>query len=361
MPETSPAVRRDRLRSLLTESQAEAALVTRMVNVRYLTGFTGSNAALLLTLEATVLATDGRYETQAAAQAPDTERVIRRDCAAALVERAAAQHVEHLAFEAHDVTVALHRSLTDTAGTMAMVDLGRAVEGLREVKDDAELALLTEACAISDRALADVMLQVRPGRTERDVAIELEAAMRAHGADGPAFETIVASGPNSAVPHHRPTDREIEQGDLLKIDFGACRGGYHADETRTFVVGAPPADWQREVYDLVARAQQAGRAALGPGVDVRDVDQAARAVIEDAGHAEHFPHGLGHGVGLEIHESPMIGHTATGRLAAGTPVTIEPGVYLPGRGGVRIEDTLVVRDGEPGLLTTTARELLVLG
>jgi Xaa-Pro aminopeptidase len=360
VPETH-AARRDRLRALLAEQGADAALVTRLVNVRYLTGFTGSNAALLVTPDEAVLATDGRYETQAADQAPDVTPVIRRDCAVALVERAASAGLARVGFEAHEVTVALHGTLTEVSGAPSLADLGPAVEGLRRVKDADEVALLAEACAISDRALADVLLHVRPGRTERDVAGALEAAMRAHGGDGPAFETIVASGPHSAVPHHRPTDREIEAGDLLKVDFGARYGGYHADETRTFVVGRPPADWQRELHALVARAQQAGRDALAPGAEVRDVDRAARAVIEAAGHGPDFPHGLGHGVGLEIHEAPLMGYQATGRLADGTPVTVEPGVYLPGRGGVRIEDTLVVRDGEPVLLTTTTRELLVLG
>jgi Xaa-Pro aminopeptidase len=175
-----------------------------------------------------------------------------------------------------------------------------------------------------------------------------------------AFDTIVATGPNSAIPHHRPTEREIARGDLLKIDFGALYSGYHADCTRTVVVGREPEDWQREIYDVVRAAQRAGRHALHVGADVREVDAAARKVVADAGYADQFPHGLGHGVGLEIHEAPMLGTASTGRLADRTPVTVEPGVYLPGRGGVRIEDTLVVRDGEPDLLTTTPKDLRVL-
>jgi Xaa-Pro aminopeptidase len=180
------------------------------------------------------------------------------------------------------------------------------------------------------------------------------------GATGIAFETIVATGPNSAVPHHRPTDRAVAAGDLLKIDFGALYEGYHADCTRTVVVGAEPADWQREIHGLVRAAQRAGRHALAPDVDVRQVDAAAREVITDAGYGEAFSHGLGHGVGLEVHEAPLINADSDARLADRTPVTVEPGVYLPGRGGVRIEDTLVVRAGEPELLTTTPKDLLVL-
>lgn len=367
MPDTH-AVRRDRLRAVLARTgRADAALVTRPVNVRYLTGFTGSNCALLVTGEHVVLATDGRYTTQAGQQAPDVELVVRRDVATVLAERAADDHVDRLAFEEHHVTVAAHRELNralhhdaDQQG-VTLVELGRAVEDLRAVKDEHEVAMLAEACAISDRALADVLLDVRPGVTERALAAALENRMRAHGADGPAFDTIVASGPNSALPHHRPTDREIAAGDLLKVDFGARYHGYHADETRTFVVGAQPADWQADLHALVAEAQQAGRDALAVGVEVRDVDDAARSVIKAAGHGEHFSHGLGHGVGLEIHEAPLLSHASTGRLAERTSVTVEPGVYLPGRGGVRIEDTLVVRDGGPQTLTTTTRQLLVLG
>ncbi|MGH3564992.1 MAG: M24 family metallopeptidase, partial [Pseudonocardia sp.] len=187
--------------------------------------------------------------------------------------------------------------------------------------------------------------------------LDLETRMRRHGATGPAFETIVASGAHSAIPHHRPTDAFLCRGDLVKLDFGALSGGYHSDMTRTVVLG-PPAAWQRELYDLVAAAQIAGRAAALPGADVVAVDAAARAVIVDAGRGDDFPHGLGHGVGLQIHEAPGLGPTGTGVLVAGMTVTVEPGVYLVGRGGVRIEDTVVVRDGEPQLLTHTTRELL---
>jgi Xaa-Pro dipeptidase len=203
---------------------------------------------------------------------------------------------------------------------------------------------------------------VRVGQSEQEIARRLQGLMLDHGAEAVSFDTIVAAGPNSAIPHHRPTGRPVESGDLLKIDFGALYDGYHADETRTFVVGAPPTDWQREIHELVAMAQRAGVAALAPGAEVGEVDHAARSVIVAAGHGEHFGHGLGHGVGLDIHEAPMVGPTApAGTLADRTPVTVEPGVYLPGRGGVRIEDTLVVRPGGHESLTTTTRDLLVLG
>lgn len=359
MPETHEA-RRERLLHLAHGAGAEAALVTCLVNVRYLTGFTGSNAALLVTDRSTTLATDGRYTTQAGQQAPDVELLVDRECAAALVGEAGRTGIGRLGFEAHDVTVEAHAALVALDDAPELVAVGRAVESLRAVKDDDEIALLREACAIGDHALLETLDGVAPGHTERDVARRLESLMVDFGADGVAFETIVATGPNSAVPHHRPTDRTIERGDLLKIDFGALYRGYHADCTRTVVVGSEPADWQAEIYRVVRSAQRAGRHALCPGADVREVDAAARTVVADAGYAGAFPHGLGHGVGLEIHEAPLLSPTATGRLAHRTPVTVEPGVYLPGRGGVRIEDTLVVGDGVPDLLTTTPKDLRVL-
>ena len=349
--------RRDRLRAVLAEHDLEAALVTSLVNVRYLTGFTGSNAALLLTQDTAVLATDGRYIAQSAQQSGDLERVIDRQCAAALLPRA----IGRVGFEAHVVTVADHTTLAGLAPEgVDLADMGLAVEGLRKIKDETEIAHLREACAIGDRALSRLLPELCPGLTERQIARRLEALMYEEGAHALSFESIVAGGPNSAVPHHEPGDRPVQAGDLLKCDFGAAYEGYHADMTRTFVVGAEPAGWQRDLYDLVRQAQRAGRRALAPGASLPDIDRAARSVIEAAGYGEAFSHGLGHGVGLEIHEAPLIGYAATGTLDASTPVTVEPGVYLPGRGGVRIEDTLVVRPQGPELLTTSTKELLVV-
>jgi Xaa-Pro aminopeptidase len=361
---TAPADRRARLREKARAAGLDAVLVTRLVNVRYLTGFTGSNGVLLLPADADrpdVLCTDGRYTVQAALQAPDVELLIERASATALAERSAADRYRTLGFESHDVTVDLHKALAERAGG-ELVSIRRAVEELRAIKDDGEVELLRQACAIADRALADLVAAggLRAGRTEREVGRDLDSRMLDHGAGAPSFETIVATGPNSAIPHHRPDDRPLERGDFVKLDFGAEYGGYHSDMTRTVVLG-PPADWQREVYDLVHAAQAAGRAALVVGAGARDVDAAARDVIAAAGRAEEFGHGLGHGVGLEIHEAPAISPLGAGTLADRMAVTVEPGVYLPGRGGVRIEDTLVVREGaEPELLTLSSKDLAVL-
>jgi Xaa-Pro aminopeptidase len=357
------ADRRSRLTGIVADVGVEAALITSLVNVRYLTGLASSNAGLLLYADGTaVLGTDGRYTTAASIAAPDLEILPERNVAAALATRAAETGVLRLGVEEHDITLAVAETIHKAAERAELVHLGRAVETLRAVKDDHELALIRSACAISCRALDDLLAASGLfGRSEKAIARDLENRMYGHGADGVAFETIVASGPNSAVPHHRPTERIVAAGEFVKIDFGALYRGYHADCTRTVVIGAQPAQWQQDVYGLVAEAQRAGREALWVGSECSAVDQAARDVIDAAGYAKQFSHGTGHGVGLEIHEAPTLGHSAPGTLADRMAVTVEPGVYLPGRGGVRIEDTLVVRDASgPELLTTTTKDLLVL-
>lgn len=358
------AGRRERLRAVAAERGLDAVLVTDLVNVRYLTGFTGSNGAFLLRTEPTpgapdLFGTDGRYTTQAGTQVPDVELVVDRATVGALARAAAG--VGRLGYESHVVTVDGLRGLEAAVGGTELVSVRQAVEALRAVKDADEVEALRRACTVADQALAELAAEgaLRPGRTELAVGRELDARMLALGAEAPSFETIVAAGANSAIPHHRPDGTELRGGDFLKLDFGATVDGYHSDMTRTLVLGHP-ADWQTEVYALVQESQAAGRAALAVGADVTAVDAASRDVIAAAGHAEHFTHGLGHGVGLEIHEAPGISALGAGTLAAGMAVTVEPGVYLPGHGGVRIEDTLIVTDGEPELLTLTSKELLVL-
>jgi Xaa-Pro aminopeptidase len=355
--------RRARLRTLLGARGLDAILVSSLVNVRYLTGFVGSNGGLLLLAgsDDALLATDSRYAETTALELADLEVVTARDTGPALAALAAQRGTGRLGYESHHVTVDGFRDLQRAAGAVGLVPAERPVEQLREVKDDAEVAALRAACAVADAAFADLLSLLRPGLTERDVALDLEARMRLHGAEAPSFDTIVAAGEHSAVPHHRPTARPLVSGDLVKLDFGAVIDGYHSDMTRTVVLGEPAA-WQREVYDLVAAAQQAGVDAVREGVATADVDRAARSVVEAAGMAERFIHGLGHGVGLEIHELPALGTGSAGVLSAAMVVTVEPGVYLAGRGGVRIEDTLVVRAaGAPAeALTLTTRELLVL-
>jgi Xaa-Pro aminopeptidase len=275
--------------------------------------------------------------------------------------------VRRLGFEAQEMTVARHVALAQP-GDLELLPLGPVVEELRVTKDEEEIALLARACAITGAAFDQAVPRIRAGMTERELATAIERAMVDAGAEKPAFDTIVASGAHGAIPHHAPGGRRFEPGDMITIDCGARYGGYHADMTRTVVLG-PPAAWQQEIYALVATAQQAGIEAAVPGAAAADVDAAARDIIKAAGHGEHFGHGLGHGVGLEIHEAPALGVARPGKLGDRVPITVEPGVYLPGMGGVRIEDTLVVRSGaglaaSRDLLTTTKTvtpgELLVL-
>jgi len=349
--------RRDRLAGRLREAEIDAALVTSLLNVRWLTGFTGSAATLLVAADGTAeIATDGRYALQVAAECPDIPARITRSGRRELADRAAGRRWR-AGFEDLDLSVAAWRTLPADA---EWVPLGSALAELRMTKDAIELDLLRSACAASDAALADVLPRMRPGVTEREVARWIDDGLRDRS-EGPGFDTIVAAGSNGAVPHHQPTDRALEAGDLVTMDFGARVGGYHADMTRTVVVGGVAADWQQEVYDVVQRAQQTGVESLAEDRAASEVDAMARQVVVDAGYGEAFGHGLGHGVGLQIHEAPFLGATSTDKLLASVPVTVEPGIYLPGRGGVRIEDTVVVHPDRVETLTTTTRELLVVG
>jgi Xaa-Pro aminopeptidase len=360
MPEIHQA-RRRRAQEMVKELDADAVLITAGPNVRYLTGLASSNAALLLPADSDgILATDSRYALAAERDAHDLELLTERFIEGRLATEAARRGMKKVAFEEHEMTVERHAAFAAKAEGIATVPFGRKIEELRTIKDPSELELLAAACRISSQAIADVLPQIRPGLSERALASVLDYRMTQLGADRPAFDTIVASGPNGAIPHHAPTDRPLRRGDLVTMDFGALYGGYHADMTRTVAVGEP-AGWQRDIYDLVAEAQRAGIDAVEDGAEAGAVDAAARDLIEAAGHAGHFQHGLGHGVGLEIHEAPMLGYGRTGKLADRVPVTVEPGVYLPGKGGVRIEDVVVVAAGGGArILTTTTRELLVL-
>lgn len=353
----SAAARRDRLREVLVGRGLDGAFVTELVNVRYLTGFTGSNGAVLVPVEGdAVLLTDGRYQDQAAAEAPDVELAVTRELLAVGAGRTSGRW----AVETHALSVDDHAVLTGVADGTELVSLERAVETLRVVKDEPELDALRRACAISVQAWEELVAGPVVGRTERQLARQLESRMLDLGAEAIAFETILAAGENSAIPHHHPTDRVVKRGDLLKTDFGARVDGYHADCTRTAVVG-PPADWQREIHAAVQASQAAGVDALVAGTPVADTWHAAVDVLDASGWRESFTTGLGHGVGLVIHEDPFLGPSHPGTLDRRTAVTMEPGIYLPGRGGVRIEDTVIVTEGRPEVLTTMTRDLLEIG
>lgn len=348
--------RRGRATASLPEG-VDGFLVTALVNVRYLTGFTGSTGALLICRDGqVVLATDGRYATQAHQEAPDTDLLVTRRPAPDLVDTARRAGIRRLAIERHRVTLTSYDAMTAAAGDdVELVDGHELVEQLRTVKDDTEITNLTAASRVTDEIFAAVLTDLRPGVTETEIAWRLRAEMHARGAE-PGFDSIVAFGPNSARPHHQPTDRPLATGDLVKMDFGARVQGYHADMTRTVVFGRA-AGWQRDLHALVGVIQQEARDEVRPGAVPVDLDATVRRRIEESGHE--VAHGLGHGVGLEIHESPfLVPESAAARLVDRVAVTVEPGIYLPGRGGVRIEDTVVVSADGAEPLTTSPRELI---
>ncbi|GEC04634.1 peptidase [Streptomyces spinoverrucosus] len=363
------ATRRTRLRERCNAAGSAAALVSRPANVRYLAGAAPHGAVLLLGKREDLLVCAGPPDDRPTEGRPDETLRLHTlpspggDPAVAAADLATAQDADSLAVEEHHLTVSRHRAIGSVAPALRLADLGNAVEQLRVVKDEEEISCLRIGAEIADQALGELLESILVGRTERHLALELERRLVDHGADGPAFPTSVATGANAGRRGHRPTDRRVEEGDFLSVCLGATYRGYRCEIGRTFVIGTSPADWQIELYDLVFAAQRAGREMLAPGAAYRDVDRAARQVLDSAGYGEGLPALIGHGVGLEIDEDPQLAPTAMGKLDACVPVTVEPGVHLPGRGGVRIDDTLVVRpeaDGGPELLTITTKELLAL-
>jgi Xaa-Pro dipeptidase len=307
-----------------------------------------------------VFFTDGRYDEQSRHEVPDLPRVASMENpAGAIVEHARGLGVRRLGFERHAVTVAQLARWEERFEGIALTGVGEEVERLRWAKDPEELELLRSAQEATDGAFEDILEVLVVGITERQAAAMLEQAMARHGADALSFASIVAFGEHAAEPHHRPCRRALAEGDVIKMDFGALVDGYHTDMTRTVAFGEPVAEL-RKVHDVVAAAQQAGIDALRPGVLAADVDRAARRVIEEAGYGAHFTHGLGHGVGLEIHEGPSLRHEGEDVVPAGAVVTVEPGVYLPGLGGVRIEDAVAVSEDGPDPLGVATRELIEL-
>jgi Xaa-Pro aminopeptidase len=343
------ASRAGRVRATLGDHGCDMLVVTSLPNVRWLTGFTGSAGMAVLRGDDLVLVTDGRYGDQARAEIAaahvdaSVEVGLSQGAQVEIVGRLGAG-CRRVALEAAGVTWARQREFAAHAFPDAeMVATAGVVERFRAVKDDGEVARLAEAARIADAALESVRPRFTDGVTEAEFALELDTAMRRLGASGPSFETIVASGPASAMPHHRPDQRRIVEGDLVVIDFGALVDGYHSDMTRTFVVGEPSAT-QRRLLDVVTSAQAAGVRAVKAGVAARAIDSACREVIAEAGWAEEFTHGTGHGVGLLIHEDPFLSRVATVDLEAGNVITVEPGVYLAGVGGVRVEDSVLVTE-----------------
>ncbi len=374
------AARRRRLASRLDELQAGAFLVTRLPNVRYLTGFTGSNGQLILTSTDGIFLTDSRYMEQARHQVPD----LRRDMYSAEFASRASEACEELgadrvAFEASGVSYKLYSDLVATG--IDLVPTTDEIENLRRIKEPDELKAVEAAQAIADQAFQAIMGKLSEGATEKGIALDLDSTMRRLGADALAFETILAFGENAAEPHHSPSDRSLARGDVVKLDFGCVIDGYHSDMTRTVAFGkldfgcvidgyhsdmtrtvafGEPSAELRDIYEIVRTAQQLGVDSARPGMSGEELDGVVRNVIKEAGYGDKFGHGLGHGVGLEIHEAPWLRSGAKDVLDPGTVVTVEPGIYLEGVGGIRIEDMVALTAEGCRVLPSTTKELLVL-
>jgi Xaa-Pro aminopeptidase len=351
--------RADSVAEALAEREADALLVTDLVNVRWLTGFTGSNAAAVVGREGSRrFVTDFRYLTQSADEVdPAWEREIAVDLLAGVVKGLPGSGELRLAFDDAHVSVKDHGRLSGMlrAG-IELVPAGGAVEALRAVKDAEELEAVRAAARLVDEALTEVLGRGLVGRTEREVALDLEFTMRRMGAQAASFPPIVAAGEHGALPHATPREVAIPAGTLCVVDWGAQLDGYASDCTRTYATGdIDPRD--AEVYALVLAAQEAALAAVRPGPTGREVDAVARSIIDAAGHAEHFGHGLGHGVGLDVHEGPRLSKQGETALAAGMVVTVEPGVYVPGAVGVRIEDLVIVTDDGAEVVSSLPKDL----
>jgi Xaa-Pro aminopeptidase len=352
--------RAGRVAALLADAGVDALLITDLINLRYLTGFVGTNGLAVVGPATRMFATDSRYTEQAAGQVDGSfeRRELPRDWLSSAGELVPPGELR-LGFET-SLPVRIHTRLLEALPErIELAPVEGLVERLRAVKDQAEVERMREASVVADRALEHLLADGLVGRTERDVAFQLEVAMRKLGAQRPSFDPVVAAGPHGALPHADPRDVEIERGQLVVIDFGARFDGYCSDCTRTIATRDLIGD-AKEVYAHVLEAQLAGLDAVHAGAGLREVDAAAREVVVAAGHGDHFRHGLGHGVGLDIHEDPRLTPSADGELEAGNTVTIEPGIYLPGEFGVRIEDLVVVTEDGCEVLGSFPKELTVV-
>jgi Xaa-Pro aminopeptidase len=348
-----------RLRDGLGAAGVDGVLITDLTNVRYLSGFSGTNGAVLVTQDGATFFSDPRYRARAADLVQGAEVVIYQDrLTDELTGRLASAGIGKLGVEAGNVTLAQSNRLAERLPDVELVPVEDLVEDLRRVKEPAELDLIRRAVDLADQGFKWVTENVAPGMTEVEVALELEVMMRKAGAEDVSFEPIVGSGPLTAHIHHSPSDRILDKGDLVLLDFGARVEGYCSDLTRTVVLG-PATDEQREMYELVLRAQAAGIEAAKPGAKCAEVDAAARAIIVDAGMGDEFGHGLGHGVGLDIHEDPAFSRISEDSLQGGEVMTVEPGVYVIGTGGIRIEDDIVIDSSGATVLGTAPKDRLI--
>lgn len=358
-PNVAFAVRRERLVERFREHKVDSFLISALPNIRYLSGFTGSNAALLLTAERALLFTDPRYQTQAPQQSDCEVKIAKGAVLSEVAKWRQKLRLQRLGFERSRISFSDYDLLKSQKSLTKLVPVPDLIETLRMVKSSDEIATIRTAVDLNSAALDQALRIFKPGITEIDLAAEIEYRMRQMGADGPSFETIVAAGPRTALPHAHPTSACISSHQLLLIDMGATVAGYASDMTRTMGVGQLSAK-ARRMYRAVLESQLASIDAVRAGVASSTVDRAARRVLKLHGQDKLFIHSTGHGLGLEIHERPRIGRKGTDRLEAGMAITIEPGAYLEGFGGLRIEDTVVVTEKGCEVLTPTKKDLLIL-
>lgn len=352
--------RLDRLRDKLSQLSHDALLITYSHNRKYVSGFTGSSGMLLVTAQDSWLLTDFRYMTQAAEQAPGFELIEHAAKPIVTVrELLESKKITKLAFEQDHVTYAEFAAWTEQLGSIELQPVSGIVEGLRLIKDDAEIAIVQEAAELADKTFQFALGIIRPGLSELEIALEMETFMRKGGASGPSFETIVASGERSALPHGVASERIVGTNEFVKLDFGAYYKGYCSDITRTVVVGTA-SERHREIYNIVLEAQLHALANIRPGMSGREADALSRDIIARYGYGDNFGHSLGHGIGLEIHEMPRLSKLSDSILTPGMIVTVEPGIYIPGFGGVRIEDDIVITDTGIKILTSSTKELIEL-
>jgi Xaa-Pro aminopeptidase len=351
--------RLQKLRELIAKKGPVALLISQPENVRYLSGFTGSSGWLLISGQNAVLATDFRYVEQAKDESPGFETIrIKGELRDWLLDLVSARGWHRLGFEASFVSYDDYRKLGEAIQTkqlnLELVPTTGIIEQLRSIKEPEELISISEAVALADVAFEQARALIRPGITEKEIAWEIEKILRQNGSEGVAFEIIVASGPNSALPHARPTDKAICSGEPVLIDMGARINGYCSDLSRTLFLDKPTETFQ-EIYSVVLKAQITATEGIKSTMDASQADRLARGVIEQAGYGDAFGHGLGHGVGLAVHEFPRLGLSSSDSLADGMVFTIEPGIYIPGQGGVRIEDMVVLQNGRARVLTRASK------
>jgi len=346
------------IQSKLADLKIQGLVFLNIINIRYLSGFTGSDGALIICPDKSLLLVDGRYTAQAALEVQNIPVIEYKDKVEGIIQAIKDLRLKHIGFEAVSMSVDMHNQLTKRLENEVLINIGDDLKFLRAYKDEKEIALMKKAAVISSAAIASLIGDIKPGCTERELALQLEIHARRSGADQLAFEAIVASGENSALPHAKPTDRKIKAGDFIVIDFGVKYKGYCSDETCTFAFGQLT-DQQKNAYQIVKQAHDDAIAAIRANVIASDIDHFVRSVLGEK-YGQYFPHGTGHGVGLEVHEAPRLAPNSQDVLGAQMVVTVEPGIYIPGLWGIRIEDTVLVKENGCEIFTKMDKQLLII-